>query len=70
MFDMPHILFYASLINKMQAQSFERFWDEGFYKGKTKGQSLATFLRRQDDNVLREASLADVEAILKQAKGE
>lgn len=63
-----HHPFYASLFNKLQAQGFERFWAEGFYKGKTKGQALATFLKRTDDNVLCEASLSDVEAILELMK--
>lgn len=63
-----HHEFYASLFNKLQAQGFERFWAEGFYKGKTKGQALATFLRRTDDNVLCEASLSDVDSILELVK--
>ena len=60
--------FYASLFNKLQAQGFERFWAEGFYKGKTKGQALATFLMRTDDNVLCESSLSDVDSILELVK--
>ncbi len=63
-----HHEFYASLFNKLQAQGFERFWAEGFYKGKTKGQALATFLKRADDNVLCEASLSDVDSILELVK--
>lgn len=59
---------YASLFNKLQAQRFDRFWAEGFYKERTKGQALATFLMRTDDNVLCESSLSDVDSILELVK--